>query len=69
MIAKERGEFHPDFGEVPQSKGIPTALLVSVIIGVIMIFAIGGGVVLTAGHGHGWPASSTLRQPLGSATP
>ncbi len=69
MIAKDRGEFHPDFGEVPQSKGVPTALIVCVIVGVIIIFAVAAGVVLTSGHGHMWPATSTLREPLGSATP
>lgn len=63
MIAKER-EFHPHFGEVPQSKGVPTALLVTVIVGIIVIFAIGGGVIVNSHYGHMWPSMTTLREPL-----
>lgn len=63
MIARER-EFHPEFGEIPQSKGVPPALMVSVIVGLMMIFAIGAGTVLTSGHGHMWPASRTLTESL-----
>ena len=54
-------EYHPDFGELPKSKGIPTALVVSIIVGVIMIFAIGAGVVLMSGYGHHWPYLTNLR--------
>lgn len=58
MISKQR-EFHADFGEIPQSKGVPKALLASVAIGLIMMFGVAAGVVLTAGHGR--PSISTLR--------
>ena len=54
-------EYHPDFGKVPESKGVPLSFRLSVAIGIIIIFAIGGSVVLTAGYGHHWPYLSNLR--------
>jgi hypothetical protein len=55
-----------DFSQVPQSKGVPKSIAYSVAIGLIMIFAIGASVVLLAGTGHHWPASTTMRVPLGN---
>jgi hypothetical protein len=55
-----------DFSQVPQSKGVPKSIIYSVAIGLIMIFAIGASVVLLAGTGHHWPASSSMRVPLGN---
>jgi hypothetical protein len=63
MIAKER-EYHPHFGEVPQSKGVPTGLLLTVAIGIAVIFAIGAGVIVNSHYGHMWPSMTTLREPL-----
>jgi hypothetical protein len=59
-----RDEYHPHFGERPKSTGVPLGLSIVVAIGVIMIFAIGAGVVLNSGWGHHWPAIQTLRVPL-----
>lgn len=59
-----RDDYHPHFGERPKSTGVPLGVTVSVAIGVIMIFAIAGGVILLSGWGHHWPSVSTLRVPL-----
>ena len=50
---------------VPISKGIPSIVRIAGLIGVIVIFAIGGSVVLISGWGHMWPASSAQRDSLG----
>lgn len=63
MIAKER-EFHPHFGEVPQSKGVPLGLLVTVAVGIVVIFLIGAGVIVNSHYGHMWPSTTTLREKL-----
>ena len=58
-------DFHPDFGELPQSKGLPRSLIVAVAVGVAIIFLIGAGVALTSSYGpHMWPSIRTLREPL-----
>jgi len=49
---------------VPVSKGIPSLVQIAGLIGVVVIFAIGGSVVLIAGYGHMWPASTAQRAPL-----
>ena len=49
---------------VPVSKGIPSIVQIAGIVGVVVIFVIGGSVVLTSGWGHGWPASSVQRADL-----
>ena len=59
-----RDDYHPHFGERPKSTGVPLGLSVAIAIGVIMIFAIGGGVILLSGYGHMWPSITTLREPL-----
>jgi hypothetical protein len=55
-----------DFSVVPQSKGLNTGTKVILVIGVLMIFAIGGASAFLSGYGHVWPASHTLRYPLGT---
>ncbi len=58
----ERDEYHPDFGQLPKSKGVPRGLLITVGIGLVMIFLIAAGVVLLSGYGHMWPSMTTLRE-------
>ena len=55
-----------DFSEVPQSRGIPPVIRYAVIVGLIMIFAIGGATVLLSGYGHVWPADHSMRVNLGT---
>ena len=59
-----RDDEYQDFGKVPESRGIPTALYRVVIVGVLIIFAIGASVCLQSGYGHHWPSDTTLRVPL-----
>lgn len=55
---------------VPTSRGIPKAVQVAVIIGVLVIFAVGGYTLGWAGYGHVWPSTQSLRIPLnGSYNP
>jgi len=49
---------------VPISKGIPSIVQIAGVIGVIVIFWIGGSVVFSSGWGHMWPASSAQRDSL-----
>ncbi|HEY8298325.1 MAG TPA: hypothetical protein VIG32_09915 [Candidatus Baltobacteraceae bacterium] len=49
---------------VPTSRGIPTAVRIAILIGCIIIFAVGGDVIFNASYGHQWPANKTLRVPL-----
>jgi hypothetical protein len=49
---------------VPISQGIPTLVIWAGIIGVILIFAVAGMVLGSAGFGHLWPASNTLNLKL-----
>ncbi len=51
---------------VPVSRGVPTAVRIAILIGAIIIFAVGADVVLNASYGHQWPANKTLRLPLSS---
>ena len=55
-----------DFSEVPQSRGIPPVIRYAVIVGLIMIFAIGGATVLLSGYGHVWPSDHSMRVNLGT---
>jgi hypothetical protein len=64
-----RDEEYLDFSKVPESRGIPTALYRLGAVGLLIIFAIGGFVILEAGYGHHWPADKTLRVPLNSGRP
>ncbi len=46
---------------VPISKGVPTLVQVAGLVGVVVIFAIGGSVVASSGWGHFWPSQSVQR--------
>jgi hypothetical protein len=62
MIVREDERL--DFSKVPESRGIPPFLFRVVAVGIIVIFAIGGSVVMMSGYGHHWPSNTTLRIPL-----
>ena len=49
---------------VPTSRGVPPLVRVLVVVGVIAVFIIGLATIKTAGFGHSWPATKTLRVPL-----
>ncbi|MGB8964328.1 MAG: hypothetical protein WCB99_01690 [Candidatus Cybelea sp.] len=53
-----------DFSKVPESRGVPHALYRVVAVGLLIIFAIGGAVVMMSGYGHYWPADTSMRAPL-----
>ncbi len=57
-------EFHPEFGEIPKTKGVPRSLVLAVTIGIIMIFLIGAGAALTSHYGHHWPWTKNFTIPL-----
>ncbi len=58
-------EEYLDFSRVPKSRGVPKVLVVSGLVGLLMIFAIGAATVLFSGYGHHWPESSSMRVNLG----
>jgi hypothetical protein len=62
MIVREDERL--DFSKVPESRGIPPFLFRVVAVGILVIFAIGGSVVMMSGYGHHWPSNTTLRIPL-----
>jgi hypothetical protein len=62
-----RDEEYLDFSQVPESRGVPPVLYRVLIVGLIIIFAIGGSVCLLSGFGHHWPSNTTLRVPLNNA--
>lgn len=64
MIQSDEEYF--DFSKVPQSKGVPPAIYMFAIIGIVGIFIIGGFSAFMSGSGHLWPADHTLRMPLGN---
>ncbi len=49
---------------VPVSKGIPMLVQVAGLIGVVVIFVIGGSVVYSSGWGHFWPSQTVQRIDL-----
>jgi len=53
-----------DFTTIPESKGIPRAVIVLALIGVVGVFIIGGAVAFSAAHGHVWPALQSMRIDL-----
>ena len=55
-----------DYRGVPVSKGVPNAVMLAGILGLLAIFAIGGATILMGSYGHLWPASHTLRMDLNS---
>ncbi len=64
-----RDDEYLDFSEVPESRGVPAALYRVVVVGVLIIFAIGASVCLMSGYGHHWPANTTMRVPLNNPAP
>jgi hypothetical protein len=54
-----------DFSHVPQSQGLNTGTKVILVVGVLMIFAIGGFSAFLSGYGHVWPSNHSLRVDLG----
>ncbi|MGA8535035.1 MAG: hypothetical protein WB615_13085 [Candidatus Tumulicola sp.] len=60
-----RDEEYLDFSQVPQSRGVPTSIRYAVIIGLIVIFAIGASTCLLSGYGHVWPSDHSMRVQLG----
>jgi hypothetical protein len=58
-------EEYLDFSRVPQSRGVPKVLVVSGLVGIVMIFAIGGATVLQSGYSHHWPWNASMRVDLG----
>lgn len=54
-----------DFSTIPQSKGLNTFTKIILVIGVLMIFIIGGFSAFLSGYGHVWPSNHSLRIPLG----
>jgi hypothetical protein len=59
-----RDDEYLDFSKVPESRGVPSALYRVVVVGLLIIFAIGASVCLMSGYGHHWPSNTTLRVPL-----
>jgi hypothetical protein len=59
-------EEYLDFSQVPQSRGVPHAITYSVMVGLIMIFAIGAACCLLSGYGHVWPSTHSMRVDLGT---
>ncbi len=55
-----------DFTHVPQSKGLGRRTLVILVIGLLVIFTMGGLSSFLSGWGHLWPSNTTLRMPLGN---
>ncbi|NNM98982.1 MAG: hypothetical protein HKL91_04175 [Candidatus Eremiobacteraeota bacterium] len=53
-----------DFSSVPESGGIPKAVIALVVFGVIAVFTIGGSVIFNAGFHHLWPSLESLRIKL-----
>jgi hypothetical protein len=64
-----RDDEYQDFSKVPESRGIPKSLYRIVIVGLIIIFAIGASVDLLSGYGHHWPSDTTVRVPLNNPQP
>ena len=64
-----RDDEYLDFGKIPETRGIPGGLYRIAVIGLLMIFAIGGAVCLLSGYGHHWPAMTTVRVPLNNSAP
>ena len=55
-----------DFSTVPQSKGVSRQTIVLTIIGLVMIFIMGGLVIGFASWGHVWPSERSQRIDLGT---
>jgi hypothetical protein len=59
-----RDDEYLDFSKVPESRGVPEGLYKVVVVGLLIIFAVGASVCLLSGYGHHWPSNTTLRVPL-----
>ena len=55
-----------DFTELPKTQGIGRRIYVVLVIGLLMIFTMGGLSAFLSGWGHMWPSTTTLRMPLGN---
>lgn len=64
-----RDDEYLDLNKVPESRGIPTALYRVAVVGLLIIFAIGGAVCMMSGYGHHWPSNTTVRVPLNNPAP
>ena len=49
---------------VPVSRGVPRAVQIAAIIGILAIFWVGAYTIQWAGYGHLWPSVNSLRIPL-----
>ena len=49
---------------VPVSRGVPRAVQIAAIIGILAIFGVGATTIAYAGYGHKWPSVTSLRIPL-----
>ncbi len=49
---------------VPTTRGMPRAVQIAVLIGIAVIFAMGGYTIVMSGYGHRWPSTKSLRIPL-----
>jgi hypothetical protein len=49
---------------VPASRGVPMAVRIAAIIGILCIFGVGATVISFATYGHLWPSTHSLRIPL-----
>ena len=55
---------------VPTSRGVPRAVMIAAIIGVLVIFWVGEYTIQWSQYGHQFPSTKTLRIPLnGSYNP
>lgn len=52
---------------VPTSRGVPMAVRIAAVIGIIAIFAMGWWTIYNASYGHQWPWSKALRIPLNNS--
>ncbi len=59
-----RDDEYLDFSKVPQSQGVPPIIVRTVCVCIVIIFAIGGAVVMNSGYSHHWPSATTLRASL-----
>jgi hypothetical protein len=55
-----------DFTEPPRTEGIGRSIFVVLVVGLLMIFAMGGLSAFLSGYNHTWPSNTTLRMPLGN---
>lgn len=49
---------------VPTSRGVPRAVIIAVVIGILAIFAVGFDTIFMSWYGHTFPSTQSLRIPL-----